>query len=59
MATKYNEKEKEALLNKLTNSDAVVICPRCGKELIHHGYQFGDEVTCETKNCLHIVARGI
>ena len=59
MAIEYNEKEKEALLDKMTDSVSVVKCPRCGKELIYHSYLYGDEVTCETENCLHIVARGI
>jgi hypothetical protein len=59
MATKYNKTEIEALDRKMNDPAEVVICPRCGKELLFKDYGTSCEVKCETEGCLYGIIRGI
>ena len=59
MAAKYNERELAALDKKFEKPDSEVICPRCGKTLIHTQRGNSCEVKCESEGCLHDAIRGL
>lgn len=55
----YNEKELAALDKKALQPDSVVICPRCGKELLYSAVGNSYEVKCPTNNCIKEIVRGL
>ena len=55
----YTKDERKALGEKFDNPDAVVICPRCGKELTYREQKGSSEVRCETDGCIHGSVRGL
>lgn len=59
MDIKYTEIELKALDDKAMNPDAVVLCPRCGKELTFRSFGSSYVVNCPTDNCLKETARGL
>ena len=59
MDIKYSEKEIAALDKKFEMPDSVVICPRCGKMLIHTRHNNSCEVKCESAGCLRDAIRGL
>lgn len=59
MAIKYTEKEIAALDEKAARPGAVVVCPRCGKELVYRAVGNSYEVKCPTEDCLKETVRGL
>ena len=59
MDMKYSEKELDALEEKAMSPNNVVICPRCGKEIIFTKSGNSYEVKCQSKDCIKEVVRGI
>lgn len=59
MATKYTEKEYQALNDKERNPEANVICPRCGEPLNYRAAGNSYEIKCPTENCLKRTVRGL
>lgn len=59
MASKYTEKEREALEQKARTPGHKVLCPRCRKELIYHEVGSSYEVKCPTPDCLYDAVRGL
>ena len=59
MASKYTEAELDALELKMMNPDAVVKCPRCGKEIIFKAVGNSCEAKCLTEGCIQETVRGL
>lgn len=59
MASKYSDEELKALSEKSRNPDNVVLCPRCGKELLFTDYGCGYEIKCMTNGCIKRSVRGL
>ncbi|MDO4647959.1 MAG: hypothetical protein Q4B26_04855 [Eubacteriales bacterium] len=58
MAT-MNEKEYEALDEKLNHPDRNVVCPRCGNEIIYEKRGNSIAVECKSKGCIYGGIRGV
>ena len=58
MDFKYSEKELDALEKKAMSPNNVVICPRCGKEIVFTKIGNSYEVKCESENCIKETVRG-
>ena len=48
-----NDKEKEALNEKLNNPDKEVRCPRCGNENVYEERENSIAVECKTPTCIY------
>lgn len=59
MDIKYSNTEIDAIEQKMINPSAVVICPRCGKELSYRAVGNSCEVKCASPDCLKGTSRGI
>ena len=59
MDIKLNEKEKDALNDKINHPEQKVSCPRCGNELLYREYRSGCMAYCKTQNCIKGSIRGI
>lgn len=58
MASNYTE-EEFAIMKKERNPDDIVLCPRCGKELLYISVGNSHEVKCSTDNCIKCSMRGL
>lgn len=56
---KYTEDERLAINNKIINPNNIVICPRCGKEILYKEIGSSIRVKCETEGCISAGIRGI
>ena len=54
-----NDKEKEALNEKLNNPDKEVRCPRCGNENVYEERENSIAVECKTPTCIYGGIRGL
>lgn len=54
-----NEKDHNALTEKLNNPEKAVKCPRCGNEIIYEKRGNSIAVECKTKNCIYGGIRGL
>ena len=54
-----NEKERNALDEKLNNPEKKVICPRCGNEIVYEKRGNSIAVECKTKKCIYGGLRGL
>ena len=59
MDTKYSEKELDALEEKAMSPNNVVICPRCGEEIVFVKSGNSYEVICQRGDCIKETVRGI
>jgi len=64
MATKskfrdYTEEEWDALDEKLDNPEDMVLCPRCGNEIIYKELGNSISVECLTDGCIFGGIRGL
>ncbi len=59
MDFKYSEKELDALEEKAMSPNNVVICPRCGKEIVFTKSGNSYEVKCQREGCIKETVRGI
>lgn len=59
MDAEYTEKEIAALDKKFEEPEEDVVCPRCGKMLIHTQRGNSCEVKCGSVGCLHDAMRGL
>ena len=59
MSIRMNEKERNAINEKLNNKDKKVVCPRCGNELIYEQRGNSVAVECKTKDCIYGGIRGL
>ena len=59
MVTKYSDDEIRALDSKENDAENVVLCPRCGKELIYREVGNSYEIKCPSVNCIRRAIRGI
>ena len=59
MASKFTQKEIDALTEKFETPNKEVVCPRCGKKLLFFQKGYSCEVVCETEDCLKDAIRGI
>ena len=49
---KYSNVDINALSEKERNPNKIVLCPRCGKELIYKSVGNSYEIKCKTESCL-------
>lgn len=54
-----NEKEWDAIEEKLSNPEKIVMCPRCGNELVYEKRGNSEVVECKTQKCIHGGIRGL
>lgn len=59
MVIEYTKEECKALDEKFEHPNKIVLCPRCGKQLIFTQRGNSCEVKCETRDCLYDAIRGI
>ncbi len=58
MAT-ITKDEFKVIEQKALNPNEKVYCPRCGKELLYDFVGNSYEVKCPTKDCIHVISRGL
>ena len=53
------EAEKKAVCDKLFNPEKIVVCPRCGNELVWREHGNSAIAHCKTQNCISGAIRGL
>jgi DNA-directed RNA polymerase subunit RPC12/RpoP len=53
------DEDYRAIRKKLDNKDEIVLCPRCGNELLYEERGNSVAVDCKTPNCIHGGIRGL
>ena len=53
------EAEKKAVCDKLFNPEKIVVCPRCGNELVWREHGNSAIAHCKTPNCISGAIRGL
>lgn len=53
------KEDHDVLAYKLEHPDEVVICPRCGNEIIYEKRGNSIAVECKTPNCIYGGIRGL
>ena len=56
---KMNEKDYEALYEKLNHPEKRIFCPRCGNETIYEKRGNSIAVECKTEGCIYGGIRGL